>query len=131
MTNLGADYMTFFKEGKKFKYEEVVKMLNTLIGEKIILHLEEEELCRFFTRLFDFSSELIEDYLAKLDYKVVNARQSYHTLEKLKKVSEVGIWEKGIDIYEAIKAGKPNKDDVIRYMTDELYGAMKELNSNL
>lgn len=131
MTNLGADYMTFFKEGKRFKYEEVVKMLNTLIEEKIILQLEEEELCRFFTRLFDFSSELIDNYLAKLDYKVVNARQSYQTLGNLKKVSEVSIWEKGIDIYEAIKVGKSNKEDVMHYMTNELYDAMKELNSNL
>lgn len=131
MTNLGADYMTFFKEGKKFNYEEVVQMLNTLIEEKIIFHLEGEEVCRFFVKLFDFSSDLINDYLTKLDYKVVNVRQSYHTLENLNKVSEVEIWEKGVDIYEAIKEGELNKDDVICYMTDELYGAMKELNSNL
>ena len=78
--------MTFYKQGKKLNYKEVIQMLENLIQEKIILQFEEEELNRFFIRLFDFSGQIVNDYLKKLDYKVMNVRQAYATLGNLKKI---------------------------------------------
>ena len=131
MTYLGADHMTFYKEGRKLNYKEAIQMVETLIEKEIIFHLEEEELNAFFSRLFHFSGQIVEEYLNKLDYKVMNIRQSYCTLENLKKISKINTWENGIEIYEEIKAGKANEEKVIRYMTEELLEAMKELNENL
>lgn len=106
-------------------------MLENLIQEKIILQFEEEELNRFFIRLFDFSGQIVNDYLKKLDYKVMNVRQAYATLGNLKKISKMGTWQNGIEIYEEIKLGKTNKEKIISYITQELLEAMKELNNNL
>lgn len=123
--------MTFYKQDKKLNYKEVIQMLENLIQEKIILQLEEEELNRFFIRLFDFSEQIVNDYLKKLDYKVINMRQAYATLGNLKKISKMNTWQNGIEIYEEIKVGKRNKEKIISYITDELLEAMKELNNNL
>lgn len=123
--------MTFYKQGKKLNYKEVIQMLENLIQEKIILQFEEEELNRFFIRLFDFSGQIVNDYLKKLDYKVMNVRQAYATLGNLKKISKMGTWQNGIEIYEEIKVGKTNKEKIISYITQELLEAMKELNNNL
>lgn len=123
--------MTFYREGKKCNYYEVIETLSTLVNKEILGQLEEEEVNRFFLRIIDFTKENIEKYLSKLNYKVVNLRQALLTLQQLSIVTKYSIWEQAIEFEEKIKQGKSKHNEIIDFMSGSLLHAMKELNMNL
>ena len=123
--------MTFYREGKKCNYYEVIETLSTLVNKEILNNLNEEEVDRFFIRIMNFTREIISEYLQKLDYKVVNLKQSFLTLEQLKMVTQYEIWEQAIKFEEEIKGEKPREKNLIEFMSKSLLEAMKELDMNL
>ncbi len=123
--------MTFYREGKKCNYYEVIETLSTLVNKEILNNLNEEEVDRFFIRIMNFTKEIISEYLQKLDYRVVNLKQSFLTLEQLKMVTQYEIWEQAIKFEEEIKAEKPRQKNLIEFMSKSLLEAMKELDMNL
>lgn len=123
--------MTFYREGKKFNYYEVIQMLKVLKEEGILYHLDEKEISSLYRRVFDFSNDFFSEYLMKSGYAIIDMKQSVLTLESLKRTNKGSIWRDGIQIYEDIKAGKSDRERIITYMDLDLLEAMKEMNNNL
>lgn len=123
--------MTFYREGKKCNYYEVIETLSTLVNKEILINLEEKEVEGFFVRIMDFTNEVITQYLKRLDYKVISLRQSFITLEQMKMVTMQPIWEQAIDLNEAIKRGVCKHSELVEFISTSLIEAMKELDLNL
>lgn len=126
--------MTFFKEGKKLNYEEVVETLSVLIKQNILPHLETEEIYNLFLKLFNFTESVVNHYLEESGYRVVNAKQTFLTAWKLNLVTDTDVWNEAIQIKNAIEAGKnisKHKETLVVFISDSYYSAMKELKTNL
>ena len=128
---MGVVSMTFYKQGKRFSYLEVIETLNALITKDILPQLEEKEVSDFFLRVFEFTKEVVATYLEELGYRVMNMKQSFLTLVQLKVIPDDAVWGEAIEIYDDIIAGKSEKEEVVSFMSQKLVDAMKELNKRL
>lgn len=123
--------MNFYCEGKKLNYLEVVQTLDELVKKDILTQLQEQEIRDFYVRIFDFTEEMITTHLEKLGYKVINVRQSFLTLVQLKEISNYEVWDQAIQLYDTSKLGKSSKEDLVKFMSQTLSDAMKDLNTKL
>lgn len=126
--------MTFFKEGKKLNYAEVVETLSILIKQNILPQLETEEIYNLFLRLFNFTEGVVNHYLEEVGYKVVNSKQTFLTASKLNLVTDTAVWNEAIQVKKAIETGEnisKDKEALVVFMSDSYYGAMKVLKVNL
>ena len=123
--------MTFYKDGRKFDYEEAVDTLNALTKENILPQLEEKEVEGLFMRFFEFIQDQIIDYLKKADYKIIDAKQCFLTLVKLKVISDEKVWNEAIKIKTAIDEGQKVGESLPSFMSEKLLPAMKELKHGL
>lgn len=126
--------MTFFKEGKKLNYAEVVETLSILIKQNILPQLETEEIYNLFLRLFNFTEGVVNHYLEEVGYKVVNSKQTFLTASKLNLVTDTAVWNEAIEVKKAIETGEnifKDKEDLVVFMSDSYYSAMKVLKVNL
>lgn len=123
--------MTFYKDGRKFDYEEAVDTLNALTKENILPQLEEKEVEGLFMRFFEFIQDQIIDYLKKADYKIIDAKQCFLTLVKLKVISDEKVWNEAIKIKTAIDEGQKVDESLPSFMSEKLLPAMKELKRGL
>lgn len=126
--------MTFFKEGRKLNYAEVVETLGILIKQNILSQLETEEIHNLFLKLFKFTEDVVECYLEEIGYKVVNSKQAFFTASKLKIVSDLEVWNESIQVKKDIEMEGCNlvsKERLIVFMGEPYYQAMKELKINL
>lgn len=123
--------MTFYREGKKCNYYEVIEILSTLISKEILKNLDEEEVNRLFIRIMDFTDEIITNYLNKLNYRVLNLEQAVLTLHQIRIITKQQVWQQAIKLNKEIKNKTSEHSEVIDFMSTYLLEAMKELNSNL
>ena len=123
--------MTFYREGKKINYLEVIETLDELVKKDILTQLQEQEIKNFYVRIFDFTKEMVTIHLEKLGYKVINARQSFLTLVQLKEISNYEVWDQAIQLYDTSILGESSKDDIVKFMSQTLSSAMKDLNTKL
>ena len=126
--------MTFFKEGRKLNYAEVVETLDMLIKQNILSQLETEEIYNLFLKLFKFTEDVVEHYLEEIGYKVVNSKQTFFTASKLKIVSDIAVWNESIQVKKDIETEGHNlvsKEMLIAFMSEPYYQAMKVLKINL
>lgn len=126
--------MTFFKEGKKLNYAEVVETLSILIKQNILPQLETEEIYNLFLKLFNFTEGVVNHYLEEVGYKVVNSKQTFLTASKLEIITDTEVWDEAIQVKKAIEAGEnisKDKEALVVFMSDSYYRAMKVLKVNL
>ena len=126
--------MTFFKEGKKLNYAEVVETLSILIKQNILLQLETEEIYNLFLRLFNFTEGVVNHYLEEVGYKAVNSKQTFLTASKLNLITDTEVWNEAIQVKKAIETGEnicKDKEALVVFMSDSYYRAMKVLKVNL
>lgn len=126
--------MTFFKEGRKLNYAEVVETLSMLIKQNILSQLETEEIYNLFLRLFSFTEDVVEHYLEKTGYKAVNSKQTFFTASKLKIVSDIAVWNEAIQVKKDIEIeghSLVDKEMLVAFMSEPYYQAMKVLKTNL
>lgn len=126
--------MTFFKEGRKLNYAEVVETLDMLIKQNILSQLETEEIYNLFLKVFKFTEDVVEHYLEEIGYKVVNSKQTFFTASKLKIVSDIAVWNESIQMKKDIEMEEYNlvsKEMLIAFMSEPYYQAMKVLKINL
>lgn len=126
--------MTFFKEGRKLNYAEVVETLSILIKQNILPQLETEEIYNLFLKLFSFTEGVIGKYLEEAGYKVVSSKQIFLTASKLKLVSDEAVWNEAIQVKNNIETGghaSSNKEVLVAFMSKPYYEAMQVLKTNL
>lgn len=126
--------MTFFKEGRKLNYAEVVETLSILIKQNILPQLETEEIYNLFLKLFSFTEGVIGKYLEGAGYKVVSSKQIFLTASKLKLVSDEAVWNEAIQVKNNIETGgdaSSNKEVLVAFMSKPYYEAMQVLKTNL
>jgi len=126
--------MTFFKEGRKLNYAEVVETLSILIKQNILPQLETEEIYNLFLKLFSFTEGVVGRYLEEAGYKVINSKQTFFTAAKLKLISNEEVWSEAIQVKNNIEAGEhalDEKEMLIVFISEPYYQAMKVLKINL
>lgn len=123
--------MNFYRQGKKLDYAQVIETLNVLIKQDILTQLEEQEIGKLFVRLFESTQEAITVYMEKIEYRIINIRQSFVTLKQLNKISDYEVWEQAIRLYERIIEGEGKGDEIVAFMKERLLGAMIDLKNNL
>lgn len=126
--------MTFFKEGRKLNYAEVVETLSILIKQNILPQLETEEIYNLFLKLFSFTEGVLRKYLEEAGYKVVSSKQIFLTASKLKLVSDEAVWNEAIQVKNNIETGgdaSSNKEVLVAFMSKPYYEAMQVLKTNL
>ena len=67
----------------------------------------------------------------KIEYRIINIRQSFVTLKQLNKISDYEVWEQAIRLYERIIEGEGKGDEIVAFMKERLLGAMIDLKNNL
>lgn len=126
--------MTFFKEGRRISYSEVVETLSMLIKQNILSQLETEEVYSLFLRLFRFTENALESYLEEIGYKTTNSKQTFFTASRLNIVSDLVVWDKAIQVKKDIEAQAGelvSKEILIAFISEPYYQAMKILRTNL
>lgn len=131
MTKQGGINMTFYKDGRKFDYVEVIESLSSMSKQNVLSQLEQEEINKLYVRIFDSTKEVVTNYLEKLEYKVVGIRQSFLTLVKLKVIGHFEVWDKAIMLYEEIEKNYKSSNEIASFMSHEFLEAMKELNQGI
>lgn len=126
--------MTFFKEGRKLNYAEVVETLSMLIKQNILSQLETEEVYSLFIRLFNSTESMIENYLEGTGYRATNSKQAFFTASRLNIVSDLAVWDKAIQVKKDIELEKSElvgREMLITFISGPYYQAMKALNTKL
>lgn len=126
--------MTFFKEGKKLNYVELVETLSLLIKQNILSQLETEEVYNLFLRLFNFTEGVIDSYLEAAGYKVINSKQTFITASRLNIVPDLAVWDKAIQVKKNIELESSDvldREMLIAFISGPYYQAMKTLKINL
>ena len=124
--------MTFFKEGRRSSYSEVVETLKMLIKQNILSELETEEVYKVFLRLFSCTEDALENYLKEVGYRTKSSKQTFFTASRLNMVSDLVVWERAIQLKEDIEANKQvDKEILVEFISEPYYQAMKILNIHL
>ena len=126
--------MTFFKEGRKLNYAEVVETLSMLIKQNILSQLETEEVYSLFIRLFNSTESMIENYLEGTGYRATNSNQAFFTASRLNIVPDLAVWDKAIEVKKDIELEKSEligREMLITFISGPYSQAMKALNTNL
>ena len=130
----GVNAMTFFREGKKLNYAEVVETLSILIKQNVLPQLETDEIYNLFLKLFSFTEDIVGSYLEKAGYKVVNSKQTFLTASKLKLICDEEVWTEAIQVKNNIESGGhslTSKETLTTFISEPYYRAMKGLKTNL
>lgn len=128
---MGVVSMTFYREGKKMSYLEVIEILNALITKDILLQLEEREVYHFYLRILEATREFVTTYLEVQGYKVTNMKQAFVSLAKLKVISDISEWNKALRFQEDIQEEKNIQDELVSFMIQSLPKLMRELNHKI
>lgn len=131
---MGGNQMTFYKEGKKISYTEIVKMLGTIIKEDMLSEFETEEVYNFFMRLFSFTENEIKNYLTEIGYQAISSKQAFFTASRLKIIPDVAVWNEALQVKESIKMNRNesiDKETLVKFITGPYYQAMQILKTNL
>lgn len=126
--------MTFFKEGRKLNYVEVVETLSVLIKQNILSQLETEEVYNLFLRLFNFTESVIGNYLEETGYRAINSKQTFFTASRLNIVPDLAVWNKAIQVKKNIELENSElvgREMLITFISGPYYQAMKTLKINL
>ncbi|MBE6022212.1 MAG: hypothetical protein E7231_03125 [Cellulosilyticum sp.] len=123
--------MTFYHEGRKLNYLELVETVDELVKKDILPQLEPQEVNKLYIRIMHETQQLITVHFEQLGYKVEDIKQAFLVLTQIREESNRIIWERAIELYDHCLMNKENTVEVVTFMTESLSHAMRELDRRL
>lgn len=118
--------LTFTNEGSQLRYSEMMDVMKGIIKNRLLDHLEEQEIKNFFVKLFTWNLNKFEEQVKLSGYTVRDEYEVFDVSEQIKLVHNSAVWHQATNFVHRIKENTYiATEEIIELLTQDLFEEMK------